>query len=315
MSDSSRPRQGQSPPPYTYRQYGATRTRRSPESQPLLRNPSDASPVYPPGASGSEENTSLIIEFGDKSHDKFYSAVRLAIYAITFIVALGILPAIIHTFREQDCANVPCVPANELPPQTCPEPVKCPEPMKCPKPRECPKPPMCPRLSCAECPQPTPCPKPRPQYCPPPPTCPQPPPELVAPWLGSKYVITEGYSNYAITYEPDGKITQSVYRPGLKTQEWHCHGKEGWFGFTNEAGTASAVFLGHCAGVFSGPTLCASATEMNAYENFVIIKNPDKKGFQMFMRYHDGLRPVGKDREALAMVKESDIWWKFTKVS
>ncbi|KAK6349914.1 hypothetical protein TWF696_006174 [Orbilia brochopaga] len=131
-----------------------------------------------------------------------------------------------------------------------------------------------------------------------------------APWPGGTYIISEGNTSKVITNR-DGTAVLMDFEPGKTSQQWVCHAKEGWLAFANDPGE-STVFLGFYQQ--GDPKLLCNAPHMKKNEMVCVRKRPDD-GFQILMRYDDGLRPLGvKECGNLAMIRHSEAWWNFTKV-
>ncbi|KAJ6264635.1 hypothetical protein Dda_0784 [Drechslerella dactyloides] len=133
-----------------------------------------------------------------------------------------------------------------------------------------------------------------------------------APWPGSVYVINEGNTTNVITYDDETTILKE-YEPGNPRQQWVCHARDGWLGLTNDPGE-STVFLGY--GMQHQPAILCRALHMQRNEMLCVRKRPGE-GFQILMRYDDGLRPMGVNyfmNGCIEMIRNSETWWNFTKV-
>ncbi|KAK6533935.1 hypothetical protein TWF281_005278 [Arthrobotrys megalospora] len=151
-----------------------------------------------------------------------------------------------------------------------------------------------------------------------PPICVPPPYERVglsgldSPWPGSMYIITEADSTSALTYDGRGGVRMTEYQKNDITQMWTCHETDGWLAFAHDPGAGSTVYLGYRAWP-QAATLCSSAKSAEFNEQFDVRSRPDG-GFQLRMRNGFGLEPLGRDGGTLSRVRQSDVWWRFTKV-
>jgi len=130
---------------------------------------------------------------------------------------------------------------------------------------------------------------------------------------GGVYIINEANTRNVLTTSPLGEVTLNpLEETPTQYQRWVCHHSNGWLGFANDGGTETR-YLGH-----DGMQQMICRAKAHRLWELMDARKKEKNGFDIMVENYHGKLPMGvierDGKRTLGRVRETDVWWGFTKV-